>query len=115
MSTALPIGDEPLAQRSRRAGPPSSASKVIALVAALSVCGCRVGITHKFEVVSRAHLDGIELAPDGNRVAIGVTVDHIHEPNSLGAFPDGGMWIYDKRTFEVLVFDLRRLEPLRRI
>jgi hypothetical protein len=78
------------------------------LIATLPMCSCAVGITHDIKVVSRTELSGIELAPDTERVAIGVNIDHIHEPNAIGSFPDGGMWIYEKRRFEVLVFDLRR-------
>jgi hypothetical protein len=71
------------------------------------ISGCVIGITHKREVVSRTRVIGIELAPEGDRVAVGVQVDHVHEPNALGEFPDGGQWIYEKGTFEVLLFDLR--------
>jgi hypothetical protein len=85
------------------------------LISALAMCGCAVGITHDFKVVSRTELRGIELAPDTDRVAVGVNVDHVHEPNAIGSFPDGGMWIYEKRRFEVLVFDLRRRGSLVRL
>jgi hypothetical protein len=92
-----------------------TAAALLATFAGWSLYTFAVGITHKLEVTSRAHLDGIELAPDGSRVAIGVTVDHVREPNALGEFPDGGTMMYSKRRFEVMLFDLRQRAELVRL
>ena len=55
------------------------------------------------------------LSPDSGSVVVGVDVDLVHEPNSLGSFPDGGVLLYKKRTLAILICDLGRVMSLRTI
>ena len=84
------------------------AGLALLVAAAWFLAGCAVGITHSPEVVSFTDVRGIEFAPDSARFAVGVQVDEFHPPNELGAFPDGGIPLYVKRSFDILVYDLRR-------